>query len=135
MQQDVMAVRRFEIELEGSAHKLEAACVECGADLVVVIGGGSRYHIGAAALTIGVPSLKDPRKMTHSSYQMPVPGHKEEALAREGSLILARALQRNVVLSVGIHEEHLPQERIPYLVEQFYTLIEQICQALGPSAG
>ncbi len=121
-----LALRRFEIGIEGSQNKIEAVCVECGVDLIVVVGGGERYHCGALALTISMPSLKDPQKLTNSTYQVPVPGHKEEALAREGSLILARAVQRNVVMSVGIHVDDLPKERIPYIIDQFYKLVEII---------
>lgn len=129
MGQDSINIQHFQVELEGSLHVIEAVCVECGADLIVVVGGGSRYHCGAVALSISMPSIKDPQKLTNSTYQVPVPGHKEEALAREGSLVLSRALNRNVVISVGIHEENLPKERISYYVEQYYALIDLICQA------
>lgn len=127
-----MSVQRFQAELDGSPHVIEAVCVECGADLVVIVGGGSRYHCGAVALSISLPGLKDPQKPTNSTYQVPVPGHKEEALAREGSLVLSRALQRNVVVSVGIHEDNLPKERVSYYVEQYYALIDRISQAYLP---
>ena len=124
-----MVIRQFQIDLEGTQNKIEAACVECGVDLIVVVGGGTRYHCGTLALTISMPSINDPQKLTNSTYQVPVPGHKEEALAREGSLILSRALRRNVVMSVGIHEDELPKERIPYVTEQFYKLVEMIREA------
>lgn len=124
-----METRQFALDLEGSPYQIQAVCVECGDDLVVVVGGGSRYHCGALALTISIASLKDPQKLTHSTYQVPVPGHKEEALAREGSLVLSRALRRNVVMSVGIHEDNLPKERIPYLVERFHALVELVREA------
>jgi gallate decarboxylase subunit D len=124
-----MAIRQFEIGLEGSQNKIEAVCVECGVDLVVIVAGGTRYHCGTLALTISMPSIKDPQKLTNSTYQVPVPGHKEEALAREGSLILSRTLQRNVVMSVGIHQDDLPKDRIPYVTDQFYKLVEMIRDA------
>jgi hypothetical protein len=124
-----MAVRRFEVPVAGSAYALEAVCVECGEDLVVVVGGGSRHHIGAVGLTISLPSLKDAGKLTQSTYQVPVPGHKEEALARQGSRLLSQRLGRNVVLSVGIHEDDLSQEGIQAYVDVFDALVERIAQA------
>ncbi|HEY3310943.1 MAG TPA: hypothetical protein VGK00_04810 [Anaerolineales bacterium] len=124
-----MTVRRFEIELDEAQYRLEAVCVECGVDLIVVVGGGTRYHIGSAALSISMPSIKDPAKLTNSTYQVPVPGHKEEALAREGSLALSRDLRRNVIVSVGIHVDDLPKEKIPLYSEKFYLLIEMISNA------
>lgn len=133
MNPGAMAIRQFEIDLADAPNKIEAVCVECGADLIVVVGGGTRYHCGAVALTISLPSIKDPQKLTHSTYQVPVPGHKEEALAREGSLILSNALRRNVVMSVGIHEDNLAKDQIPYVVDQFYKLVERICAAYQES--
>lgn len=129
MRQDEMNTRRFEIAVDGSPQKLEAVCVECGADLIVVVGGGERYHCGALGLTISLPSIKDADKITHSTYQIPVPGHKEEALAREGSLKLAQRLGRNVVMSVGIHEDNLSKEGIQRYVEAFEGLVDMIAEA------
>jgi hypothetical protein len=124
-----MAIRQFEVPVAGSAYKVEAVCVECGADLVVVVGGGERYHCGALGLTIAIPSIKDVDKLTQSTYQVPVPGHKEEALAREGSLQLSRRLGRNVLLSVGMHEDNITIDGIQHYTEAFYTLVEHIGQA------
>jgi hypothetical protein len=129
MDQAEMFIQQFYVDLDGTDQKIEAVCVECGADLIVIIGGGTRYHCGTVALTISIPSIKDPQKTTNSTYQVPVPGHKEEALAREGSLILSRALQRNVVMSVGIHEDDITKDRIPYVTGQFYKLVEIIREA------
>ena len=129
MKLDEMTVRRFELAVAESAYRIEAVCVEAGADLVVVIGGGERYHVGALGLTITLPSIKDEEKLTHSTYQIPVPGHKEEALAREGSRELVRLLNRNVVLSVGIHEDDLTQEGIQQYMDAFNALVDMIGQA------
>ncbi len=133
MNESGFSIRHFSIPLEGTATQIEAVCIESGPDLIVVVAGGSRYHLGASALSLSLPSLKDAGKLTNSTYQVPVPGHKEEALAREGSLVLSRSLQRNVLLSVGIHEENPSRERISYLTEQFFQLIQQI-QAFYQSA-
>lgn len=126
MNEGAMTIRQFDIELQGFDSKIEAVCVECGVDLIIIVGGGTRYHCGTVALTISMPSIKDPKKLTNSTYQVPVPGHKEEALAREGSLLLSRALQRNVVMSVGIHVDNIAKDRIQYFVDQFYALVNEI---------
>lgn len=126
-----MPVRRFRVAVDDRAFpgEIEAVCVEVGEDLVVVVGGGSRYHCGAVALSISIPSLKDPHKLTNSTYQAPVPGHKEEALAREGSLLLSKALRKNVVMSVGIHVDDLPKDKIAVYTDHFYALIDQVARA------
>ena len=123
-----LPIRQFETLVTSSRFKLEAVCVECGADLVVIVGGGERYHIGALALTISMPSINDSNRLTNSTYQVPVPGHKEEALAREGSLLLSQRLGRNVALSVGIHQDNLSPEGIQRYAEAFYALVDLICK-------
>lgn len=129
MRQDEMAVRRFELGVAGSPYKVEAVCIEVGADLVVVVGGGQRYHCGAVGLSLSLPGLKEADKLAQSTYQVPVPGHKEEALAREGSRELARLLKRNVVVSVGIHEDDLSKEGIQHYMDAFDALIDEIGMA------
>lgn len=129
MHSEKMEVRQFQVEFDRAQHKIEALCVECGEDLIVIVGGGTKYHCGTVALTISMPSIKDPQTKTNSTYQVPVPGHKEEALAREGSLILSRTLQRNVVMSVGLHVDQISPELIQRYVDQFYHLVELVCAA------
>ena len=129
-----MEIRRFEASAPGSTAELEAVCIGCGADLVVVVGGGERYHVGAVALGLSLPSLKDPSRRTTSGYLVPVPGHKEEDLAREASLRLSRALERNVVVTVGIHDDAITKARVQEYVDAFHRLVEAIERAyLGPS--
>jgi hypothetical protein len=129
MGENQMQVRCFETLLPHSIYKIEAVCVRCGKDLVVVIGGGSHYHLGALGLTLSMPSIKDPLKITNSTYQVPVPGHKEESLAREASLKLSQRLQINVVVTVGLHEDHILKDGIVIYQQYFNILIENICQA------
>lgn len=120
----MLAVRRNQVE--DGALRLEALCVSAGSDLVVVVGGGERPHVGAAALALSLPSLKDPSRLTHSSSLLAVPGHKEEDLARDGALRLSRALARNVVVTVGIHDDAIAKERIAAYVALFARLVDAI---------
>ena len=123
-----LGIRRCAVEDAASSTRLEAVCVPCGDDLVVVVCGGERYHVGAAALAISIPSLKDPATRTSSSSLVSVPGHKEEDLARDGSLALSRALERNVVMTVGIHDDGITKERIRGYVELFGRLVDEIAR-------
>lgn len=123
-----LAVRRFQVEGSGSAH-LDAVCVSCGTDLVVVVGGGERHHVGSVALGITLASLKDPTQRTQSSYLLAVPGHKEEDLARTASQRLTRELRRNVVVTVGIHDDEMTQAGIQEYLCLFGQLVDQIVAA------
>jgi len=130
----VLEVRRFEVFDPDTRARLEAVCVTCGDDLVVVVGGGERYHVGAVALAISVESVAPPAHRTNSSYLLSVPGHKEEDLARAGSLRLSRALQRSVVVTAGVHEDRIAPDRIAVyqgLHERLIDLIARAYQAKG----
>jgi gallate decarboxylase subunit D len=121
-----LPLRRCRVEDRAAGAWLEAACVAAGEDLVVVVGGGQRPHVGAAALAISVPSAVDPAARTCSSYLASVPGHREEDLARDGALRLSRALRRQVVVTVGIHDDAIPRERIAAYLELFERLLDQV---------
>lgn len=129
MSSNRLDIRRFEVAAPDDRYKIEAVCVLCGEDLVVIVGGGSNYHLGALALTLSLPSIKDENKLTTSTYQIPIPRHKEETLARESSLLLSQRLKRNVVVTVGIHIDGLTKEEIPLYVQRFNELIDIICLA------
>ena len=130
-----LEVRRCQVEDAPTSTRLEAVCVGCGDDLVVVVGGGERYHVGAAALAISIPSLKDPSTPTTSSYLAAVPGHKEEELARGGALRLSRALHRHVVMTVGIHDDGITKERVAAYVALFERLVDEIARGERAAAG
>ena len=129
MEQTGLQVRLFEVAAPQPEYKIEAVCVSCGEDLVVIVGGGSRYHLGSLGLTISLPSIKDPTKLTNSTYQVPVPGHKEESLAREASLKLSKSLRKNVVVTVGIHTDEISKDLIQAYIERFENLIGLVCEA------
>jgi gallate decarboxylase subunit D len=121
-----LPLRRCRVEDRAAGAWLEAACVGVGDDLVVVVGGGQRPHVGAAALAISVPGVVDPSARTCSSYLVSVPGHREEDLARDGALRLSRALRRQVVVTVGIHDDAISRERIELYLGLFRRLMDQV---------
>ncbi|WP_312515199.1 hypothetical protein [Anaerospora sp.] len=84
-------------------HRVEASALICGKDIVVVIEGGTRYHIGAVALAVPRPSLADPERISASASVLCVTGHKEDDLARMISLQIASALNCAVTVIAGIH--------------------------------
>lgn len=127
--------RSFQVEDEREAARLEAVCVSIGEDLVVVIGGGARYHVGAAALALSVPSQTDPARRTSSSSLLGVPGHREEDLARAASLHLSRTLGTTVVVTAGIHDDGITPERIACYLRLHERLVEEIARAYAPRAG
>jgi len=124
-------VSAFSVEEGEPPSRLHARCVRCGKDLVVVVCGGVRPHIGAVALGLNWPSPNDENRRSTTSSLLSVPGHKEENLAREGSLRLSRELGTSVVVTVGIHDDGITQEGIARYLHLFDRLIAEIAEAYG----
>ncbi len=82
--------------------KVTAIITSCGKDVVVVIGGGVE-HIGAVALGIPRPSLRQDGNISASASVLCVVGHKEDLVAREAALQLSSKLNTRVLVSVGLH--------------------------------
>ena len=122
--------------LGAQEYLLEAVAVRCGDDLTVVIGGGEKQHIGAVAVGVPRPSLKDKNIV---SYRLVAPdrkgrifldrltGHKEDLLARKAALELARMLGHTVTVTVGLHIDDASAEAIAMLEANFQELLRQIC--------
>jgi hypothetical protein len=96
-----------------------------GDDLVVILWGGTKPHIGAIGVAQPRSSLKDPETISATSSVFTFLGHKEDVVAKTMSEELARELSRNVVVIAGMHWEELEDERIEEIME--------ICQGLKES--
>lgn len=107
-------------------YLLEATAVRCGDDLTVVIGGGERQHIGAVAVGVPRPSLKNTNMVSSSASVICLTAHKEDMLARSAALLLARLTEHTVTVTVGLHIDDASVEAIAVLEKNFKELLEQI---------
>jgi len=123
---DGTRMESFHVQVGQNRHRVEALVVVNGADLSVTVGGGSLYHIGAAALAVPRPSLADPNLLSASVSVICVTGHKEDELARAAALRLAARFNRVVVVSVGLHLDGASPQDIDTLTVNFHTLVEQV---------
>lgn len=97
------------IAVRSSAPDLvvEAEAVLIGGDVLVWIYGGERPHIGAVAAAQPRPSLADPARGSATASVLTFLGHKEDIVAKSVSERLASALATNVVVTAGLHWDHL----------------------------
>ncbi len=119
-----MKTRR--IEVSKGRYKLEGLVQEIGADVLVSIWGGTLPHIGAVAMAMPRPSLKDSRKWSATSSNFTFLGHKEDRLVKRISEKLSAALRKNVVVAAGIHWDSLSSagiKTIENLTERLSELI------------
>jgi hypothetical protein len=107
-------------------YLVEAQTVTCGGDISVIIGGGTHYHIGAAALAVPRASLADPNIISASASVICVTGHKDDDLARNAALRLAKDLNRIVTVSVGLHVDEASKDDIKILLKNFDAVIDKV---------
>jgi hypothetical protein len=101
-----------------------------GNDLVLSLWGGSRPHIGAVAVALPRQSLRDPQKVSSTSSVFTLLGHKEDIIAKAFSERLSSALNRVVVVTVGIHLDRIDEKGIEKFIENCDRACGQVLRIL-----
>ncbi len=126
--------RGFTLKTCTGLYDLHARVLRVGkTDWLVCIWGGQRPHIGAVAMAMPRPSLKDPTKWSSTVSVFTYPGHKEDQLVKEAAQSLSAALRGNVVVCAGAHWEDLSPEGIQKVIENCRALVLLILERLGSS--
>jgi gallate decarboxylase subunit D len=125
-------MKPISISLKEGRFKLEASLRILGPDLLVAVWGGTHPHIGAVALALPRPSLRNKKKTSATSSVLTLLGHKEDATVKRISEDLAAALKRNVVVTAGIHWDNLKAEEIAALVKMTERLTRKIIEKADP---
>jgi hypothetical protein len=110
-----------------SGKRLWASVRGAGEDVVVVVGGGDRPHVGCVVLAVPVPSRSDPDRWSASCSVLTIPPHKEEPIARAVAVRVAEATGRVVVTTAGVHEDDLDRAGI----EAYLSLGERLGEAVA----
>jgi len=105
---------------------LHAVCTADGA--VVTMVGGEHGHVGAVALGLPRPSLKNPRTLSADVAVIPVPGHKDDEVARDAAGKIARHLGQPVVVSVGLHVDLATDEDLARLVDNARAAVSRLLE-------
>ncbi|MFI5166614.1 MAG: hypothetical protein ACHQQS_08350 [Thermoanaerobaculales bacterium] len=127
-QPDVPVARRVS---EGD-FSLQAVVCPAGDDLVVVVSGGQRPHVGCVVVAYAHPPTADPPDRTVTSSVLATPPHREETLARPLAERLARALGGTVVVAAGVHDDNLSQDGIATYLRLGERLGNDLLHALQP---
>jgi hypothetical protein len=110
--------------------RVSARVDEMGEDLLVTLWGGA-VHIGAVAMAVPRPSLRDPRARSATSSVFTYPGHKEDVTVKPMSELLSGRLGRNTVVVAGIHWDGLEPEEIRQIADACKVLGERIIGKIG----
>jgi hypothetical protein len=109
---------------------LDARWLWAGEDLLLLVTGGQRPHLGAVAMATPRPSLADPETTSATASVFCYPGHKEDELAKALALRLAAALKVKVTVAAGAHWDGLGPEDIAQVRANALELEDLLLAAL-----
>jgi len=118
-----------------SPYKVEAEVRLIGSDLLVILYGGSRPHIGSIAVALPRPSLKNKKLISSTSSLYNFSGHKDGVVAQKLSETLSARLNKNVVVVAGIHIDKITQKGIEKVLENCDQLTHKIYNRLKVKRG
>ena len=97
-----------------------------GADVLVILFGGTKPHIGSIAVAHPRSSLTDEKIISSTSSVYNFLGHKDHVIAQRVAEMLSSRLDRNVVAVAGFHIDKITQEGISQVVENCDELAKKI---------
>ena len=107
-------------------YRVTISAVSIGDDLVVMVWGGEKPHVGAVAVSIPRPSLKNSAVTSATTSVYALVGHKEDDLAKAMAQKIAATLNKNVVLTAGIHVDSLSDDGIKILETNCRIVLESL---------
>ena len=106
--------------------KLYLIAVFSGDDLIIVIFGGDRPHVGS--VSVAYPPFTDEEKKKGKDgvvlNTIPLPGHKDYVVSEMVAEKVSRVLGRVVVVSVGIHIEKASKAEIEEVLKNSEKLAD-----------
>ena len=109
-------------------YKVKLVVVKSGKELTVVISGGEKPHIGAVAIAIPYPSLKNSNKVkvSVSSSVFTLIGHKEDELSKQIAENITKVTKKATVTIVGLHIDKATSQDIGYLIQNTQKAVEKL---------
>ena len=118
--------RVVQVDDPSTGRRLTAWIHEAGDDVVVVIGGGDRPHVGCVVLAVAARVRDDGSGFSVSSSVLTIPPHKEEPIARTVAEAICGRLGRVTVVTAGVHEDDLDRAGI----ETYLRLVDELATAV-----
>jgi hypothetical protein len=109
-------------------YKVKAEVRLVGSDMLVILYGGNKPHIGSIAVALPRPSLKNKRHTSSTSSVYNFVGHKDDVVAKKMSEALSAKLNKKVVVTAGIHVDRITQEGIEKVMGNCDKLAQKICK-------
>ena len=123
--------RGTRVDVQEGHRQMEAWVHRVGDDLVVVVGGGQRPHVGCVVLSQARPSTADPGARSATSSVLTIPPHKEEPIARGMAERLAVQLGGTVVVTAGVHDDGLDRDGVEAYLRLGRRLADRVVSLLA----
>lgn len=95
---------------------------------------GGRAHLGAVALGIPRPSLKDGSRTSASVSVLTVTGHRDDEVARTAAHFIASRLDTAAAVCCGIHYDDLTPQGLGTVERLVAGLLEEFVENAGSKA-
>lgn len=106
--------------------KIDLKAIIMGEDLCVTITGGEAPHLGAVAVGIPRESHLNNKTLSSTVSVITLIGHKEDEIVKPTADMLAKELNKNVVVSCGIHIDDINNTRIDYIVKKINEMLYEL---------
>jgi hypothetical protein len=119
------------VESEGDGRALTARVIEAGDDVVVVVTGGDRPHVGCVVLAVPTAG-RGAAGFAPTVSVLTIPPHKEEPIARGVAEAVCGELGRVVTVTAGVHEDGIDREGIETYLRLGRELAAAVVDRLRP---
>lgn len=123
-----------DLTVEKGRIKINMKVLSVGEDLCLIISGGDSPHIGCVTLSVPRPSLADKNVVSATTSILNLIGHKDDEAAKYVSHTLSSKLNKNVVVTCGIHVNNITAEEIDITINLLRELTEKLIKGLSHNA-
>lgn len=116
----------FDLKAEKGRIKIDMKAIMLGNDLCVIVSGGDSPHIGCTILSIPRPSLIDKNIISSTESVLNLIGHKDDDALKVVAHTLSSKLNKNVVVTGGIHVDDLTKEEIKTIIKLLKELTDSL---------
>lgn len=102
---------------QAAGAEVRLSICQIGEDLLAVLEGGSRPHIGCTVQAVARPSLRNDGSRGATASVLNLTGHKDEYLCRKVAEQLCTAHGVTVVCTGGVHLDDITKEQIHEITE------------------
>lgn len=121
----------YDLTIEKGRIKINLKTIIIGKDLCIIISGGDSPHIGSVTLSVPRPSLSDFNKSSATTSVLNLLGHKDDEAARYVSHTISSKLNKNVVVTCGIHVDNITAEEINIVMDILKELTNMLLSKLS----